>query len=427
MKRVSILIAAAAAALAMTAAVGAGTASAGTVLCTKAVTTCAQSDIQPAGTYLMTGNNGESSEYFVLRHEGEKQLECGFNLMMVETTLRNGNPQTGKFHGKLTASRCLVREQPTSTCTSATMNEPGTTVEATKNGGGVIKVGSASDPLSLTYTCKFPGAESSTTCVYQATGTVTMTQAEFGESVKVSKAAFKKTSGLTTYCGLESGWTLDVNNVLDNSTPDYIAKATETVYCATVQAPCPNGSILAAGSIFLTGNDPDLSVNSLQVKAWGVIPVVTCDSAVLGFKSTSSVGASLATETVANDPAKTAGGCSYEEEAAHSCSTVTLGTQASSVEATGLWAGTARIGSASEPFTLSATCTSFGTPFTCSYKTTGALTLQLASEETKARVTAKEVALTRTSGSEFLCGGKVTLSIDNMGRITGAGGSLSVI
>jgi len=391
MKRITSMVAVLAAAMALGAVFSAG-ASADTALCAKAVTDCAPSDMKPQGTYFTAGGTYSSS--FKVNTTYGPVLDCSFNLMTAKSLAENGNPLSAEFQGVLNASKCIMANTEEPTCSSATMNSPPTTIEATGSGAGIVRIGSATQPLTVSWGCFFPEWGGQISCTYAATGTVTMTLHK-DESVTVNASPMSRTAGNPFACWTQNP-TLSVSDIKDSASP-YIANATETVLC-NVGSPCPANQIAPAGSSFVTGSPGSLSVR------WSGEPLLDCKGDTIAFRSTAESGASLPAETYTYVPLSKCIG--FMEEKAN-CSSVTLNTPPSTIQATGSETGVVRIGTASQPLTVAFSCTSY--PITCSYAATGPVEMQI----TNVAATVKAASLVRTGGSEFMCGQKVTLDINN--------------
>lgn len=218
MRSTKSLFAVAVASMLAIAAFSAATASAGTVLCTKPVTNCAEADVLPAGSYVTTGT--DHVHFVIEESEGAKFVDCGQNIMSAKTTAKVGTPLPATFAGYLNPSKCHGWEALSSTCTSASMNTPPVGLVAGTWGAGTIEIGSASQPLTVTLKCNY-GIFGEYTCVYTAANAVKMA---FNGSIGViSNAPMSTTS--SGFCGAYAPLVLNVEN-LANTGKDFISNYT---------------------------------------------------------------------------------------------------------------------------------------------------------------------------------------------------------
>jgi hypothetical protein len=398
MKRITSLVAMIAAVMALGAAFAAS-ASAGTVLCDAQANPCAPGDVEPAGSYFVTGKINDYSA-FVIKGSGTTTLQCSFNLMSAKTTTKNGNPLPATFAGTLNPSSCKGFSQPAPNCASTSMNSPPTTLETTTENSGTMRIGSATQPLTISMQCNFPGLGGEYACTYAATGTVTMNVGE--EAATIKAAPLTRVAGSSFACGTTR--TLDVTNIMDGTS--YLSKATETVLCGVPRdeaSPCPNSEILPVGSTVLTA--PVFSEHGISLKpSWGT-PWLDCKQGHITFKNTQESGAPLPAQTSATY--LNAASCAPENK----CSSVTLNTPSASIESTGVYTGVINVGTAAEPLTLSYTCTIANEPRTCTFAATGTVKMNVdyAAGDT---ATVKSAPMTLIAGEGIWCGGtKSTLDI----------------
>ncbi len=170
MKRLVTLAAAATAVFAMTAAVAAASASASTetVLCGKQVLFCPAVSVLPTGTQLVTavysGYEGSTNLQVVA---GSNWVTCTEAVMTARTTAKSGSPLPATGEDSLVAENCranLARLNPA--CSSASMNNPPEAIAVIK-GGGVIRMGTAEQPLTLSFNCAAENSIGPFRCTYR--------------------------------------------------------------------------------------------------------------------------------------------------------------------------------------------------------------------------------------------------------------------
>lgn len=230
MKRIITAAGAAATALLVMAALGAGSASAGTVICDEwEEDPCAAANIQPAGSYIIAGDV-EGVPGIRVNAGGAIEFECSYNTMNAESKTTIGNPLPAEFDGTL--SGCL---QAGKVACTGSMNKPPTTLEATAT-ARYMKIGTAAEPLALTFVC---GPEANAySCTYKLKETLTLNLAE--EEIKALFRPMYLASS-NGYCGSASA-SLSVRN--QDYSNDAISRYTPTgtVICKTAEQPCDNES-----------------------------------------------------------------------------------------------------------------------------------------------------------------------------------------
>jgi hypothetical protein len=382
-KRFSTLVAVASAAMAM-AAMFAGSASAGTVLCDQPKFPCPQSEIEPAGSTFYAGNLG------VVSFEVENSLKCTSNVLTPKSTSRIGNPLPAQFSGSVDPSSCWapIAVKEAGMCTSVTMNSPPTNIKSTGAESAVVEIGSSAQPLTVSWLCNT--SLGTANCSYKAGDTVNLIVN--GGSATI-KAPLTKVSGNFLVC--KSPANLVVNNKV---TETWISTATETVFCSESVEPCSNSQILPSGTRLGTSGGFSLTPEGGGPQILGCQDSMTFDSTqASGMPLPTTMGASIFV-----------GSC--KTRSSLGCNSASWSTPASSVEGTGGNAGVVRIGSSGSPLTLSATCTwAVGTTTTCTWSAADVVSLGLDGNNS---ATVTNATMNLTSGSSFWClGTKAKLTI----------------
>jgi hypothetical protein len=169
LKRISRLTVVAIAALAMTAAVGTSSASAyKTGLCDEPSALGCSGSWLPAGSYLTAGAAWGTGS-FTLKNI-YLTANCEFAAFSARTTAEFGEPLPATSES--TVFGCVT--QTGTKCTQTVFNKPAATLESTGGyGKGVVRFGTASEPLTLSLIC--PLTENATLkCTYKATSSVPM-------------------------------------------------------------------------------------------------------------------------------------------------------------------------------------------------------------------------------------------------------------
>jgi hypothetical protein len=196
-KRISTIATAALVALALSAAVGAASASAlPTVLCKSPVASgskCPSSEVLPAGSWL-----AYKTTTFTLKNSFVN-FACTNGGIGAESQAESGDPLSMK--GEVAIWNCRQGSNPL--CSEVNVSKNASTV--TNFGLGSIftswKIGSASEPLKISFTCQFSGLQ--VECTFAATGSINMNteyhSSEEWDEVRVSNASMVKTGG-NAYC-----------------------------------------------------------------------------------------------------------------------------------------------------------------------------------------------------------------------------------
>lgn len=139
MKRLSSLLIAASAALAVTAMMGSASASA-TVLCKTPEHTCPKANVLPSGSWLTYGQSGGVKvETLALKTSGGKNYHCGYVLMGEQSTEENATPLHAT--GQRVLSECASGSEPV----KMAMSESTDSMYALVPNSGVI----ATTPVSI--------------------------------------------------------------------------------------------------------------------------------------------------------------------------------------------------------------------------------------------------------------------------------------
>src|ERR1044072_7495003 len=93
-------------------------------------------------------------------------LTCNSGTLLFGTTDEAGTPLPGVSENQISAGPCTAWGDPD--CASVNLNSPPETAESTGKTTGTVSVGTASQPLTVEYTCEMVwGAQ---TCKYAAIG-----------------------------------------------------------------------------------------------------------------------------------------------------------------------------------------------------------------------------------------------------------------
>lgn len=172
---------------------------------------CSNSEILPAGATLLTGAYNDYLHGLVIRQDGGgKSHECGNFGLGFDTTEDAGQPLEAEgSYGSVIGNSCTAFRFGERSCSSATVNTPDATIEATGGGDAIIEVGTAEQPLVVSFTCEL-GSEALDVCTYEATGSVTMEVDGQERIVSVDDAPLKRVKGSFLTCGPETGMVLDM-------------------------------------------------------------------------------------------------------------------------------------------------------------------------------------------------------------------------
>lgn len=191
-KRVSTLVVTVLATLAITAAFSAASASAATVLCGVSQNEnvfCPKAQVKPAGSYLLMGGM-ENKLDFSLTVSGISMYNCKNNVWSFKTTKESGDPLPAETYGYTMPKTCTFFGEPYGQCSSATVGNPSATIEATGINKANVKVGSAAQPLTVSFSCATENY-GQVSCTYTATGAVTLA---INETKVTAQAPMKQTS-----------------------------------------------------------------------------------------------------------------------------------------------------------------------------------------------------------------------------------------
>lgn len=162
-------------------------ASAKSVLCDRAEAPCPSGGVLPAGTWLTTGVGGKPNGFTITTGTGEPKLSCEWATIGAKSVAEGGNPLPAESWTSLQSSTCGGFGGQGG-CTSASMNTPPASIEATGSGSGVIDVGTKEHPLTVSFNCV------SVQCTYSAASPVPVEVNSAGEAM-VSKVPLTRTEG----------------------------------------------------------------------------------------------------------------------------------------------------------------------------------------------------------------------------------------
>lgn len=227
MKRITTLVALMAAAMAMTAAVGAASASAqSTVFCETPrfeSTYCPAGKVMPAGTSFHVGSTAWT-DGLRIKSNGTTVYHCG-NYMRFESTAESATywlPAATEF--KVNAETCKFREGAAGSCSSATLGGSGATLNPWNTGfDTLIRVGSSS-PMTFSFTCTNPGGPT-LTCQYAAQSTVGLAVDSQAETAVTSSEALDFVAANPPWyawgagCGKGTTLTLSIDDITHGGAP----------------------------------------------------------------------------------------------------------------------------------------------------------------------------------------------------------------
>jgi hypothetical protein len=153
---------------------------------------CPNSKIRPAGTTLAAGP--------VLFGDYVRvgSFECTSGSLTFKTSQQSGAPLPATTLNSLNRSSCTPPDSSGS-CSTATISSPGATIESTGSQKGTIRIGSASQPLTFSFTCT--GFGLTETCSFSANGAVSL-EVDGATRIGTIKATqLSRTAGSWFYCG----------------------------------------------------------------------------------------------------------------------------------------------------------------------------------------------------------------------------------
>jgi hypothetical protein len=401
-KRITLWAVAALAALAMTAVVGAVSASAATVLCSEAESVCAEKNVLPAGEGLpLAVAKPDGYGKFMIRG-GVGGVECNYAVINSTSTAEAGNPLPGQSTFGVNAKNCATwqwheKSQP---CKAVTFNNPKETLKATGNGAGTINIGSASEPLTVSFTCYTPLLEEVVECSYKANSAVPVHYDGYEATILKTEATTSLVSG-SEWC--TSTGSLDAELVKDAG--PFISTRPSTVLCSKAESVCASGNVLPAGAGVALGKDP--LGGKFLIKAG--LGAVKCNYAVISSLSTAETGTPLL-------PGQSQVGvlpknCLPSLFGTASCESMTFNNPKETFEATGGGSGVINLGSKSEPLTVSYACltTLSEEPVKCSYQAKSSIPIHYNGYDGTIKST--ESALTLVSSNGY-CGSTGSLEAE---------------
>lgn len=192
-----------------------------------------------------------------------------------------------------------------------------------------------------------------------------------------------------------------------------------TVLCKSSERPCPAGQVEPAGSWFTVGvapNDGTFSLKSLNLYH----QTLHCDYAVLAAQTTAESGTPLSAEghgLVNKDY------CALDATPAGQCSSVTVNTPPTTLEALTGKTGEMLMGTSTQPFTISYSCfyKLIGYVQECAWSAPLGLPIKIDSEGF-ASIEGVKLNLVKSNG--HLCGSQAALTMEPPARVA-SGTSIS--
>lgn len=379
MKKLQLLTTVAVAALAVAVLVGAGTASAATVLCQSAESLCSEANTLPAGTNFGGYAETETGGSFTLK-TSLAIYKCGVALFGGKTTAQSGNPLPAT--GEVLIDKCTGAGD---TCTTAGMTTPPVSLTATTGGNGTMTFGSSASHVSFTMNCGAPF-----NCVYGTSSLPLTYDSSVEGTISAKEVTLTKESG--SFCG--STGTLSLN--LNRTVSVLFSQVHGTVQCQSgTEVPCSNANTLPAGTIF--GGYAEETGGSFTLKAPPT--VFSCRVALFAGKTTAQYGNPLpATGEVLTEKCSGFAGTD-------NCTTAGTTTPPVSLTATTGGNGTVTYGSSASHMSFTFNCGI--SP--CVYGTSSLPLTYNSSEQT---ISAKEVPLGLESGLTSICPKTGNLSLN---------------
>jgi hypothetical protein len=190
----------------------AASASATTVLCSKtrlASNPCASADVLPAGAAF-----GAAMSQLKLSEpdSGESGLfKCGDGMVGVASTQQSGEPLPARTENSIWSCKGFGGNK----CSSVGLSDPNSSMQSTGVSTGRVTLGSASEPLTVSFTCQ--SVFGSLSCGYAAPGGVSLEINYATSEAIVKPVTMKLASGYPGLCPTE-GQQLSVNAHLVSST-----------------------------------------------------------------------------------------------------------------------------------------------------------------------------------------------------------------
>jgi hypothetical protein len=190
-----------------------------TVICSEIVTTCPSNKIEPSGTYFNAGVAPGIGE-FTMRPGGFliSPITCKYALLASRSAAAGGNPLSSTETGSTTAENCSFYNSPS--CSSFSMGTAPGSIEATGGGNGVIKMGTAAEPLLISFDCYNSSLGEQYACTFKLVETPLTynTANEFDEVFKVNGAPISLVS--QTKGGSGSGIKCNTGTLTVKARPD---------------------------------------------------------------------------------------------------------------------------------------------------------------------------------------------------------------
>jgi opacity protein-like surface antigen len=184
--------------------------------------------------------------------------------------------------------------------------------------------------------------------------------------------------------------------------------STTTALCKTWEWPCPAGQVAPAGSWYSVGVAPN--AGTFSMKSSGILhQTFHCDYALLAAKTTAKTGAPLSAEGhgLINQEH-----CAVNETPAGQCSSVTVNTPPTTLEALAGKTAEMVMGNSTQPFTISYTCywKPLGYVQECTYSAPNGLPIKINSE---GHPSIEGVTLNLVASNGRICGSQTTLTMES--------------
>lgn len=171
-----------------------------TVLCGVPGEPCGNGSILPSGTQFLAGSLNLGDHMTV--SGSSKLIDCTNFGLGFATTSASGQPlaATGSY-GSVNSGSCAGYSWGQRSCTGASINTPDATIQAIGSESATVEVGTAAQPLMLSFDCPNTYGLTPPVCKYEATGPVTMEVNGALGTVTVKQEPLKKVEGHFFMCG----------------------------------------------------------------------------------------------------------------------------------------------------------------------------------------------------------------------------------
>jgi hypothetical protein len=198
-KQIILALVAVAALAAVTTGAGAATASASTVLCKTSKEKCPSSEVLPAGSWVRY-----PLENFELRRGEEFRFKCSNGIIGAVSQAQVGTPLPMSSEAVLW--NCRVAGS--TSCSSVQVSKNKATLEAEGLKLATFRIGTASEPMTVSFTCQLSGGLTAE-CTFKAANSVPLMShynpAPLLEELdSFSGTSFVNTGGNNVICG--AGW-----------------------------------------------------------------------------------------------------------------------------------------------------------------------------------------------------------------------------